>query len=270
MTRIIDIHHHVGDVGPLAGLAAAVNPSERMEADIAVRLAYMDANGIDEAVIMPSNGGPAPRGFEDRRADNDRIAAYRDANRSRFIAALGTVDPKDQDLALREIDRCVTELGLAGIVWHHRFLGIPINHPFMDTLLDRVQTHQVPAFVHVIAESTFESPWRLEALAQRHREVTFVALDGFSGVSNAQWMIHLAKNNENILFDTGVLISVAHMLAEFVDTVGADRLLLGTDFYSTPQLFCSPFPIGELNAMELSEAQLEAICSDNARRLLRL
>ena len=263
---VIDLHHHVGDVGPMSA-RGDVAP-KGLEEDILTRLAYLDRNGIDQCVLMPSNGSPSPHGFEDRKRDNDAIAAYRDREPKRFVAALGSVDPKDGALALDEIDRCIEELGVAGIVWHHRFLGVPINHPFMHPLLDRLAHHGVPAFIHVIAESTFEAPWRLEALAEVHSDVTFVALDGFSGVSQCQWMTHIARRNSNIFFDTGVLISVSHMLDNFINVVGAERLLFGSDFYSTPELFKVPYPLSEIGAMELSPDDRAAILGGNARKLL--
>ncbi|MGN6770419.1 MAG: amidohydrolase family protein [Rhizobiaceae bacterium] len=267
--RIFDLHHHVGTLEMVADQGAkraAGGPEE----DIRIRLEFMDAHGIEQALLMPANGYPAPDGLADTIRINTAMADYRNRHPDRFPAALGTVSPLEGDGALDEIDRCIEVLGMRGIVWHHRFQGSAIDHPRMQLLLEHVQHHKVPAFIHIIADSNLESPWKLEMTADRFPELTFVALDGFSSPDHAHWMPYLASKHPNIVFDTGVMIPVSHMLENFVAKVGAERLLLGTDFYSSPKLFSHPFPVYEILHSDLSDAQCAAILGDNARRLLRL
>ena len=263
---VVDIHHHVGRLDAVARSSGG-GSAPSLEDDIAARLRYMDDHHIAEAVIMPANGYPAPNGLEDTKRVNDFVARYRDRRPDRFTAALGTVSPLEGDGALDEIDRCLTELGMKAIVWHHRFQGTVLDHPMMDAFLDRLKQHGVPAFVHIIADSTLESPWRLEILADRHPDLTFVALDGFSSPDQAHWMTYLASKHPNIIFDTGVMISVAHLVESFVARIGAHRLLLGTDFYSFPKLFNHPFPIYELLSSSLTDEECAAILGGNARAL---
>jgi len=63
-------------------------------------------------------------------------------------------------------------------------------------------------------------------------------------------------------------VPVSHMLETFVARVGAERLLLGTDFYSSPKLFSHPFPLYEILASDLSDADCALALGGNARRLL--
>jgi predicted TIM-barrel fold metal-dependent hydrolase len=268
---IFDIHHHVGRLDAVVRSAGAgAGGALSVEDDIGLRLGYMDRHNIAAALVMPANGYPAPNGIADTRRVNDYVAEYRDRRPDRFPAALGTVSPLEGDAALDEIDRCVRDLGMRGIVWHHRFQGANLDHPMMDAFLDRVRAHGVLPFVHIIADSTLEAPWRLEVLADRHPGLTFVALDGFSGPDQAHWMTYLASKHPNVIFDTGVMISVAHLIESFVASAGAERLLLGTDFYSVPKLFNHPFPIFELLGSDLSDVDCAAILGGNARRLLGL
>lgn len=263
-----DIHHHVGSLDVVARSAGAEPFS--FEEDVEKRLAFMDAHNIVRSMLMPSNGYAASDGIAATRRANDYVARYRDAQPNRFVAAVGTVGPLDGPEAVHEIDRCVLELGLKGIVWHHRFQGCAIDHPLMDRFLERLQHHGLPAFIHLIADSSLESPWRLEILADRYPELQFVGLDGFSSPDHAHWMPHLAARHPNILFDTGVMVPVSHLLETFVRKVGADRLLLGTDFYSSPKLFNTPFPLYEILASDLSDTECRAILYGNACRLLGL
>jgi uncharacterized protein len=263
---IVDIHQHLGNMPVVAGVA----PPE-LKRNLELRIAYMDRWGIDQALIMPSNAGPAPNGARDRRQDNDTVAEYIARRPERLPTAVGTVHPADGDAAMSELERCISELGFCGIVWHHRFLGVAIDHPGMDDLLTRLGELNGLAFVHVIPESGLEAPWRLEIIADRHPDVTFVALDGFASFSHASWMLYIASRHPNIYFDTGASTSVAHRFADFVARVGADRLLLGTDYYCEPHLFDIPFPLEEIRGhVDVSDADRHKILGGNAERLLRI
>lgn len=264
---VFDLHHHVGS---LDIVGKGPQGAGDMVADADKRIAFMDRHGIAQALLMPSNGYQAPDGIADTRRVNDRVAEYRDRWSARFPAALGTVSPLEGDAALDEIDRCVEVLQMKGIVWHHRFQGCAIDHPWMDALLERVRHHGVPAFIHIIGDSKLESPWKLEVLAERFPDVRFVALDAFSSPDFAHWMPHIARRHPNIVFDTGVMVPVSHMIETFVRSAGAHRLLLGTDFYSSPKLFSSPFPLTEILASDLPDEECALILGGNARLLLGL
>lgn len=263
-----DIHHHVGSLDIVSGAAGNAVPT--LEDDIERRLAYMDENNIAQVMLMPSNGYAAPDGIAATRRVNDYVARYRDTLPRRFPAAVGTVSPLDGPGAVAELDRCIEGLGMKGIVWHHRFQGTAIDHPMMDPFLERLQHYKLPAFIHLIADSSLESPWRLEILADRYPDVQFVALDGFSSPDHAHWMPYLASKHPNIIFDTGVLVSVSHLIEIFVRKVGAHRLLLGTDFYSFPKLFNTAFPLNEILASDLTDEECRAILYGNAKRLLSI
>lgn len=159
--RIFDIHHHVGRLDFGASLAPGQNRPAMAE-DISTRLAFMDKNSIEGALLMPASGYPNSDGLADTRKVNDYVASYRDSRPDRFPGAVGTVSPLEGESAIEEIDRCITRLGMKGIVWHHRFQGAFLNHSAMDMFLERIRFHRVLAFVHIIAESTLElhGDWR--------------------------------------------------------------------------------------------------------------
>ena len=264
---VFDLHHHLGAVavGNAADGPAPATPAE----DAAARLTYMDRHGISQCLIMPG-GIPLGGSPELAAAANDAAAAYRDLHPDRFAAALGIVDLRSVEAALEEIDRGIELLDMRGFVWHHHFMGAYANDARMWPLIEHISNRGLPVFVHIICGSTLESPWRLGVLADDFPQTRFVALDGFSSPDYAQWMPHFAKQHSNIVFDTGVATSVAHGLPAFIEEVGADRLLFGSDFHTSGRLFELPVVLYELLASGIPQRDLELVLGGNAAALLGL
>jgi predicted TIM-barrel fold metal-dependent hydrolase len=264
---VFDVHHHVRVHAMPPSLPGSNLPD--FAGDLQRRVAYMDRWGIEKAAMLASNIGPAPNGLADRRRDNDRLAAYIAQRPDRFPVGFGTVHPGDGKAGLDEVNRCITELGFKGIVWHHRYLGTTIDHPGMHPILDLLEGLGAYTAVHIVVESSLEAPWRLEMLAEQHPRVTFIALDGFSSYDHASWMAYIARRHPNIYFDIAAAASVAHQFVEFVTQVGAERMLLGTNYAGEPpRLFGVPFPLEEIrNHLDLPLDAVEMILGGNARRL---
>ena len=259
-----DVHHHVG---ALAGSGDAAEAAA-VDADVASRLRYLDEHHIDQCLLLPVQYAPPVDDRSGTALANDQVFAYRKRAPDRFTAALATVDPRTVPAALEEIDRAVEELDVSGFVWHHHFIGTFINDPTMFPLVERIQSYRLPVFVHVIAGSFLESPWRLGELADAFPDVTFVALDAFSSVDQAGSLPGFARQHPNILFDTAAATTIAHFMPAFIANVGAERLVFGTDFYSTPRLFEVPYALYELLNSDIAPEALEKVLGGNARRLL--
>lgn len=229
------------------------------------RASFMDEHHIDGVFVLPGATGVTAASAPGM---NDGVASYRAGNPDKFIAGFATCDPTDVDAAVREIDRAVAELDTDGFVFHHHFQGTIINDQRMWPILAAIQRHRRPVFIHIVSGSILEDPWRLTELAESFPEVTFVGLDGFSSPGVAGEMVGIAQRCPNVLFDTALLTSVAHGLEQFIESVGPDRLLLGTDFYTSPRLYQVPFPLYELINLGLADDELAAILGGNAKRLI--
>src|SRR5262245_48852236 len=119
---IVDAHQHMGDLAhSLSFDGHDVPPEVTGEADASARVAFMNAVGIDWAVLQPSHGYLRTDGIEATRRLNDRMAKFADAAPGRF-RTLGTTEPLHGAAGVDEIDRA-TERGLEGFAWHHRFQG---------------------------------------------------------------------------------------------------------------------------------------------------
>jgi predicted TIM-barrel fold metal-dependent hydrolase len=261
-----DVHHHFGAV---PGWDQPGAPE--LEQDLEVRLTSMDKFGIAHACLMPSHSYARPRGTDDLRAVNNAVAQLRARAPERFPVALGTTDLWLGADTVDEARRALDDLALDGLSWHHRLQGAYIDDARMHDVLELLAARGKIAFVHVFADSTFESPWRLENLAEAHRDVTFVALDAFSSYDQACWMARLASHHANLWFDTAAMATNASLLARFAAEAGVDRLLLGTNCYGAAQADYQPTAIDIVRASnELTDDEKRAILGENARRLFGL
>jgi predicted TIM-barrel fold metal-dependent hydrolase len=182
---------------------------------------------------------------------------------------MGTVEPlHGVDLGVEEIRRLAEELHLDGVVWHHRFQGSIIADPRMFPFLEELRRHKLVALIHVMAESTLEAPWGLEALARKFPEVTFIALDGFSGYTQLFYLQGIAERCPNVLFDTAMAVPLGRLVEQFSASHGAARVLFGTDLYSFADPYLRPAVLQEVRESSLlTDDDKRAVLWDNAARL---
>ena len=267
---IFDIHQHIGsfDISGRETGGGAWNSEE----DYAKRVQLLDKFGIRAAAVMPSSKYLRPNGIPDTCAMNDLVADYRNRYRDRFPIAMGTVEPLyGEEACVKEIRRIAEKLHLNGVVWHHRYQGTFINDKSMHAFLRTMTEYQLPAFIHIFAESTMEAPWGLEALAEQHPQVTFIALDAFSGSTQSKYMIGIAKRCPNVLLETGVTFPLGRIIEEVVADIGSERVLFGTDLYLAPQMYLYPDVLYQiLEAPTLREQDKQNILWNNTKRLFRL
>ena len=250
--EVLDVHQHI----PLE--------MGEFERDRSARLAFMDKFGIDQACVSPPVMPPHTVSTGEL---NQRVCAYSEARPDRFPYAFGTIDTRGGDAELYQLES-FARLRLRGVTWHHAFQGTFLDHPSMDPVLTFCASHQLLAIVHLIVGSLLESPWRLARLCERHQSVTFVALDGLSSPHHAEWTIEMASHLPNLYVDTGVLSSFGNPVEKFVDRIGPDRLLLGTDLDTLPKSFNFPYPLFEVAHSSLAAQDKCKILADNTRRLL--
>jgi uncharacterized protein len=117
------------------------------------RLAGMDASGIDIQVIShvapAAQGLAGAEGVSRAREANDQLAAAVTAHPDRFggFATLPTADPA---AAADELERAVTELGLAGAMVNSTLgsNGAFLDEPRFAPLLERFERLDAPLYLH--------------------------------------------------------------------------------------------------------------------------
>lgn len=263
--EIFDIHHHLGS---LTG-GSLQEEKGWQERDYENRVRIMAANEVTHAAILAATGYLQADGIRDTMRCNDAVAAYRERDPERFPVACGIVEPLHGARSLEELRRIKHELGLAGVVWHHRFQGVPVDHQLMRPLLKTVSELKLVPVVHTNAESNMEAVWRLERLALEFPEINFLALDALITNANSNFVLDVAKRTQNIFFDTAHVRS-AQYIRRFVESVGSDRLLFGSVFYSYPASYERCATLEEVRDAQISTEDMRNILWLNARRLFGL
>lgn len=266
--KVFDVHQHLGSLREL------YLPGEPVETqrDAESRIEVMSQHGIASAAALPPPLYDRTEGWRSTRQLNAAMAAYRDRHRDHFPVAFGVVEPLHSVASsLDEITHLTDELGLTGIVWHHKFHGVGIDAPVMDTLVRAGHEKGLRFLVHMYAESTLESPWAMMKLASRHPEVPFVALDAFTSVSQAKYLPILAERCPNVSFETAGTFPLGRLVERFVAEVGAHRVVFGSQLYARPQWWLDPHVLSELRlAADLDAHDLERVLWRNAAELLDL
>lgn len=227
---------------------------------------------------------------------NDYIAEVVSRHPDRFVG-LGTVPLQDVDLAIEELERCMKELGMAGVE-----IGTHINHwnlsaPELFPFYEAAEKLDAALFVHpwdMMGKQEMERywlPWLVGMPAETSRAICSMIFGGvfeqfpsmkvafahgggsFPGtVSRVEHGFNVrpdlcaidnSKNPKSYLgkFYIDSLVHDERILDYLVDLMGADRIALGSDY---------PFPLGEhepgklIESMPYNERTKELLLSGTA------
>ena len=246
------------------------NPKARMAtAEDLIRA--MDEDGVDTSVVMGI--GWTDLGLA--REANDYIIESVERFPDQLVG-FASVNPAWGDGAAREADRCA-RAGLRGIGELH-----PNSQSFnlgdertMAPLVEVAREHKLILTTHSSepvghsypgkGRSGPEALWRV---IRSFPDVTVVCAHWGGGLPFYALMPEVGEDlRQNVYFDTAAspLLYNAQVFSAVAGLVGADRILLGSDF----PLVRASRVLRHLEQSGLSDAQKDAIRAGNARRLAR-
>ena len=272
------------------------------------RLADMDSLGVDVHVVSPYVGFynyhlDAKVAAATARATNDEISSMTRTWPKRF-AGLGTLPMQDVKGAISELERCVTQLGLKGAEINDHVNGRTLDEaefrPFWkaaDQLGALIFFHQGGETLVRPRTKRYHLPNTVGNLVDR--AVTFATLvsggvmdecpnlkivlghgGGYTcygiGRMDRGWQVraearvNIAKPPSTYLrkFYYDCIVYTESALRFLIDTVGADRVVFGTDW---PYDMALDWPVSWILSMEsLSQEEKDAILWKNLERLLSL
>jgi aminocarboxymuconate-semialdehyde decarboxylase len=271
--------------------------------DVTVRLAAMDAQGVDVQLVSPSPSHYHYWADEETaeklcRLANDATATHCSAAPDR-LRGLGLVPMQHPHRAVAVLDHAL-DRGLLGVEISSHAPGRELSDPAYEPLWTRAEERGAIVFLHPFGCTLDErlDRWYLSntvgqptenavalshlifsGVLDRHPRLTIVAAHGGGylpthiGRSDHAWSARTDASAgcaqppssylRRMYFDS--LVHDPHTLRELVRVAGADRVLLGSDF---PFDMGTEDPLAALRAARLSPADFDAVRGANAAALL--
>ncbi len=273
--------------------------------DVTVRLAAMDAQGVDIQLVSPSPShyhywADAPTAEKVYRLANEATAAHC-AQAPDRLRGLGLVPLQHPGQIVTALDHAL-EQGLAGVEISSHAPGRELSDPAYQPLWSRAEETGAILFLHPFGCTLDErlDQWYLSntvgqptenavalshlifsGVLDRHPGLKIIAAHGGGylpthiGRSDHAWRARTDASAgcaqppssylRRLYFDS--LVHDPRVLRALVEAAGADRVLLGSDF---PFDMGSSDPLADLPAAGLAEADLDAVRGRNAAALLHL
>ena len=229
------------------------------ELDPAAVAARMQQVGIDRAVLFPVK----PMTYEFRTA-NDFVADAVRRNPDRF-AGVGRVDPWQGELALREVERCVQDLGLKGIYINPVEENFQANHEVVHPVAELAAKLNIPLFIEA-GYARVSHPSQVGDLASQFPKTTIVATNG--GQLNISGMLlgearTMLEENPNVYIETSGTYR-EDFLEEVMSEVGDTRVI----FASGAPRYDQEFEMERVKMAHLSDDHKQRMWSENLLRIL--
>lgn len=274
-----------------------------------LRLETMDQAGIDVCVLSQTSPGlqiekDTPKAIRKAQEVNDFLALEIQKHPSRFagFAHLPLQDPK---AAVKELNRCVKELGFRGALVNGHTNGVYLDDQRFVPFWEALSELDVPLYLH--PASSFDTPhmfeghpeligptwgWTVETATHALRLIVSGLFDRHPGLKiilghmgealpfmlwrfDSRWQIskHSKKLDkslsqyvrENVVITTSGACDSAPLLCS-IEAIGADNVLFSTDYPFESALIASEF----IEKAPISEDVRKKICYENAQRLLKL
>ncbi|MGW2962778.1 amidohydrolase family protein [Streptomyces sp. NPDC001220] len=272
--------------------------------DSAVRLAAMDAQGVDIQVVSPSPShyhywAEPQLAATVCRLANEGTAAHC-AKAPDRLHGLGLVPLQHPDLAVELLDHAL-EQGLRGVEISSHALSRELSDPAYEPFWSRAEETGALLFLHPFGCTLDErlDQWYLSntvgqptenavalshlifsGVLDRHPGLKLIAAHGGGylpthlGRSDHAWRARPDAHNcarepssyvRQLYFDS--LVHDPYVLRELVRTAGPDRVLLGSDF---PFDMGADDPLAALRAADLTDHDFHSVRGANAAALLNL
>ncbi|MGW0855900.1 amidohydrolase family protein [Streptomyces sp. NPDC002690] len=328
-TPTVDVHAHVllpeveALVAGLPGLAEAKELDARRNGpealavsgpmvgaripkltDVSVRLAAMDAQGVDVQLVSPSPSQYHYWADKDTaekvyRLAGEATAAHCAAAPDR-LRGLGLVPLQHPGLMVPALEHALRQ-GLVGVELSSHAPGRELSDPAYEPFWDKAEETGAILFLHPFGCTLDErlDQWYLSntvgqptenavalshlifsGVLDRHPALKLIAAHGGGylpthiGRSDHAWSARADAGSgcahppssylKRIHFDS--LVHDPHVLRELIRVAGADRVLLGSDF---PFDMGTDDPVAALRTAGLSEADFDSVRGGNAAALLR-
>jgi aminocarboxymuconate-semialdehyde decarboxylase len=249
------------------------------------RIKDMEATGVDMQVlstipVLFNYWAKPPDGLETSRFFNDHIASAVSKQPKKFIG-LGTVPMQDVDMAIREMERCITELKMPGLEIGTNVNGKNLSEPEFFPFYEAAEKLGCALFIHpweMMGEKDIQKywlPWLVGMPAETTRAICSMIFGGVfekfpklrvafaHGGGSFPYTLGRIEHGFNVrpdLVQVDNNINPKEYLGKFwvdslmheekafqllMEMIGDDRICMGSDY---------PFPLGEHHPGSLIES----------------
>ena len=271
--------------------------------DVDAKLADMDEAGISLTALSINDPGPelfGADGLTVARMVNDYISDLAYQHADRFIGLI-VLPLQDVEASLKELDRCVRERGMKGVLLYSNLAGSFPDEPRFRPLFEHIQRLDIPVLLHPAYPVTYDATAGrnlvaglglmfdttialarliLSGLLDEYPRLKLVCphvggtLPYLIGRLDHQTQVlkrgaeHITKPPSEYLRSIYLdAVSPVPMAIQYgIDYVGADRML-----YSSDHPWVDPKVIANcVHSLDLPDADEERVFGANAKRLFKL
>jgi len=276
---IIDFHTHVFppqikknrskyiDSDPCFAILYSNSDAKLATADELI--ASMDKDGVDISVIVNYGWTTHELCVETNDYILESIARY-----PQRLIGFCSVQPNAYEAAIAEIERC-TKGGVRGVgelrpdLQLFDFRDEEVMMPFIEVLMKHkliLLTHASEPVGHEYSGKGSITPDVLYPLITNFPDLTIVCAHWGGGLPFYALMPEVKQAISNVFFDTAAspFLYRPQVYSQVVQLVGADKILLGSDY----PLLAQSRLLKEIGSLDLPEETKNLILSGNAQRLL--
>jgi len=141
------------------------------------------------------------------------------------------VNGGNKEEAIEEVKRCV-DMGFVGIKLYHQYF---INDETMFPLIEACIDLDIPILVHAgrltrhpNSQPRLSGGEHFADIARKYPEANFI-MAHITGGGDWQWQLKAIADVKNVVTDVSGSVADAPVMEKVVNTLGADRVLFGTD-----------------------------------------
>jgi len=247
--EIIDFHAHLG---PYFNMHIPADSAEDM-------IRMMDSCGIDRVIVSPTPGI-----ISDIEYGNDIMLASIKKHRGRIYGAC-MVNGHYPELSVDELNRCFeTEADVKIVKLHPILAECKMDDQRMKGIYEFTADRKLFMIVHTWLDSDPYGNVDLFArVAKDYPDINW--LMGHSGGPYGTFRaVEIAKELPNVFLDLTMSMCPARQIEFFIEEVGADRIIFGTD-----NPFIDPRPqIGRLCLADITQEDRIKIMGGNVKRYI--
>jgi uncharacterized protein len=242
---VVDMHAHYG---PFRGIYMPRHTAQEM-------MATAERCGVE---AMVSSGHLA---LVDMVLGNAEMAEVTERYEGRWYG-YSVYNPNYPGEGERELALFDERPTFVGLKFHPSGHEYSLTGEGYEPALSFAAERELIVLTHTWGQSRYDSPGHLAEVARRYPEVTFLA--GHAGYGEFDACFRVAAEHGNVYLELTAAYAVAGLIDQMVETVGADKIVLGYDL----PWFDPYYAIGCVVMAHLDDAARRAILFENGRRLL--